>query len=298
MPADLDSSTSQGAVDTVSETSTATDDSVWESYPDYASSEAGNTPEIAHLNQGNPDSPNGWGDYDPADYDQYDGDDWGNDYGETAGSGDEEPDPWGDAYPDAAYPADSSNDTRRDDAHEAFQPASPAADGGTDIGQPDDAPANAADSENVLSPEQERISALETENADVKQQLADARQEVADLKANYGARLDRLERGETGKSRTEDEAHQLQAIEEQAQPEESQRKEAELSEQPRLAWSNESAGLAAAVGTAAFVVAGDFMASVPAEVAGGIGSALAIGASAVAWWRKRREVNDADRSRQ
>jgi hypothetical protein len=188
MPADLDSSTSQGAVDTVSETSTATDDSVWESYPDYASSEAGNTPEIAHLNQGNPDSPNGWGDYDPADYDQYDNEDnWGDDYGETAGSGDDdEPDPWGDTYPDAAYPADSGYATGRDDAQETVHP--------------DQTPANAADREHAPSPEQERISALEAELADSKQQIADLKASndektarIDELKASTDARMDRFE---------------------------------------------------------------------------------------------------------
>src|ERR1700677_2655216 len=218
MSADLDSSTNPRAGDTASgsETSTATDDSGWDNYPDSASSEAGNTPEIAHLNQGNPDSPNGWGDYDPTDYDQYDDQD--DDWGETATGYNEEPDPWGDTYPDAAYPADSSNDTGRVDTEETVQSDDPAADRGTDNSQPDQAPADAADSEHSPTPEQERISALETENADVKQQLvdarqevADARQEIADLKANFGTRLDRLERGEKDKSGTDDEAHQLQA---------------------------------------------------------------------------------------
>ena len=173
MPADLDSSTSQGAVDTasVSETSTTTDDSGWASYPDYASSETGNTPEIANLNQGNPDSPNGWGDYDPADYGQYtDEDDWGDDYGETADSGDdEEPDPWGETYPDAAYPAESGTD-------------------------------NAADDEHALSPEQDRISTLEAELAESKQQIADLEASndekttrIDQLKASTDARMDRFE---------------------------------------------------------------------------------------------------------
>src|ERR1700677_501015 len=121
MSADLDSSTSQGAVDTasVSETSPATDDSGWDNYPDSASSEAGNTPEIAHLNQGNPQSPNGWRDYDPADYDQYaDEDDCGGDYGETADSGNDEPVPWGDTSPDAASRTYSSNGSIRVDGRE------------------------------------------------------------------------------------------------------------------------------------------------------------------------------------
>jgi hypothetical protein len=212
MSAELDSSTSQGAVDTasVSETSTATDDSGWESYPDYASSEAGNTPEVAQLNQGNPDSPNGWGDYDPADYDQYDGEDggWGDDYGETAGSGDDEdPDPWGEAYPDAAYSADSSKDTGRDGGQETPQLGDPAADSGTGNGQPDESPAKAEESEQALTPEHERISALESELAESKQQIADlkasndelktSKDEQAarfdELKASTDARMDRFE---------------------------------------------------------------------------------------------------------
>src|ERR1700678_4231207 len=196
MSADLDSSTSQGAVDTasVSETSTATDDSGWDNYPDSASSEAGNTPEIAHLNQGNPDSPNGWGDYDPADYDQYaDEDDCGDDYGETADSGNDEHDPWGDTYPDAA-----GKGVARVDEPETLQPDSPAADSGTDNGQLDQNPANAAESEHRPTAEQQRISVLKTKNADTEQkltdtqqqlsdtqkQLADTQQQIADLKAS------------------------------------------------------------------------------------------------------------------
>jgi uncharacterized coiled-coil protein SlyX len=156
---------------------------------------------VEHARPGQPRQPNGWGDYHPADYDQYhDEDNWSDDYGETAGG--DEPDPWGDTYPDAAYPADSNNHTRRDDAH-APQPGDPAADSGTDNGQPDESPAQAADSENVLSPEQERIHALETENADARHTIADlqeknaaANQQIADLKADKDeltARLDLIE---------------------------------------------------------------------------------------------------------
>jgi hypothetical protein len=79
---------------------------------------------VEHARPGQPRQPNGWGDYHPADYDQYhDEDNWSDDYGETAGG--DEPDPWGDTYPDAAYPADSNNHTRRDDAHEPPSPATP-----------------------------------------------------------------------------------------------------------------------------------------------------------------------------
>jgi hypothetical protein len=264
MPADWDSSTSQGAVDTasISETRTATGDSDWDSYPDYASSEDGNTPEIAHLNQGNPDSPNGWGDYHPADYDQYDEDGWGDDYSETADSGDSDgPDPWGDTYPDAAYPADSSNDTRRDDGRQDSirehkptpdadidadaeqrnqdQPVVEGADhvlpseqqritapeaenadanqkiaeleakndeqaAQLDADQPDQAESAGVDTSDRLSPEQQQIHALETENADARQTIADlqeknaaANQQIADLKADKDeltARLDLIER--------------------------------------------------------------------------------------------------------
>jgi uncharacterized coiled-coil protein SlyX len=83
------------------------------------------------------------------------------------------------------------------------QPGDPAADSGTDNGQPDESPAQAADSENVLSPEQERIHALETENADARHTIADlqeknaaANQQIADLKADKDeltARLDLIE---------------------------------------------------------------------------------------------------------
>src|SRR5580698_8226762 len=154
MPADWDSSTTQGAVDTasLSETSTAT--------------------EIPHLNQGNPDSPNGWADYDPADYDQYDEDDWGDDHGETAGSGDDEPDPWGDTYPDAAYPANSSNDTGRDDGRQdSIREDKLAPDDGidADAGQSDQGQPVVEAAEDAMSSEQQRITALEAENAGANQ---------------------------------------------------------------------------------------------------------------------------------
>jgi hypothetical protein len=220
MPADWDSSTSQGAVDTasVSETSTATDDSGWESYPDYASSEGGNTPEVAQLNQGNPDSPNGWGDYDPADYDQYDDqDNWG-DYGETAGSSDDEPDPWGDTYPDAANYADldSVGTSSPDGRQGSIREDKPAADAGIDAAaaQPDQDQAAVENSEHALSPEQQRIAALEAENADARQQIADSGQRITELEAEkdqqtarldeQATRLDRIEKLLTGSDTSPD----------------------------------------------------------------------------------------------
>jgi uncharacterized coiled-coil protein SlyX len=321
MSADLDTSTSQGAVDTasVSETSTTTtDDSVWESYPDNASSEAGNTPEIAHLNQGNPDSPNGWGDYDPADYDQYDNEnDWGDDYGETAGGGDdEEPDPWGGTYPDAAYPADSSNDTGRVETQETDRTDPAAADSGTDNGEPDQEPADAADSEHPPTAEQQRISALETKNADTQQQLsetqqqlsdtqkqlADTQQQIADLKAS----VEQLRKDDSGpeskpppRAVDRDKPHDADSSASETRPLDSTRRALSETEKDAGAdkhekerpdwWSDAKLGLygAAAAAGPSIADAAVHPEAIPMLVAGGAMIATAT-ASVVAWRERRR----------
>jgi uncharacterized coiled-coil protein SlyX len=278
MPADWDSSTTQGAVDTasLSETSTAT--------------------EIPHLNQGNPDSPNGWADYDPADYDQYDEDDWGDDHSETAGSGDDEPDPWGDTYPDAAFPADSSS---RLDAQETVQADPPAADNGTDNRQPDQNSANTAESEYPPTAEQQRISALETKNADTEQkltdtqqqlsdtqkQLADTQQQIADLKAS----VEQLRKDNSGLDSSASEIRLFDSAE-RALPEAEKDEGADKHEKERPDWwSDAKLGLygAAAAAGPSIADAAVHPEAIPMLVAGGAMIATAT-ASVVAWRERRR----------
>jgi len=320
MPADLDGSTSQGAVDTasISETSTATYDVAWDNYPDYASSEAGNTPEVAHLNQGNPDSPNGWGDYDPAEYDHYnDEDNWGDDYGETAGSdAGDEPDPWGDTYPDAAHPADSNNGTGCDDGQETLQPDPPAAESGTYNGQPDQNPANAAENEHPPTPEQQRISALETKNADTEQkltdtqqrlsdtqkQLADTQRQIADLKASV-EQLRKDNSGPDSKPPPEtverDKPHETDSSASETRPLDSTQRALPETEKDAGAdkhekerpdwWSDAKLGLYGATAAAGPSIADAAVhpEAIPMLVAGGAMIATAT-ASVVAWRERRR----------
>jgi hypothetical protein len=93
-----------------------------------------------------------------------------------------------DTEPGTANHADAGDGTRSPGTGDNLQHDEHGTDRGADS-QPDQTGLAEADAEHTLSPEQQRISALEAENAD-------ARQQIADLKADneaQAARLDRIE---------------------------------------------------------------------------------------------------------
>lgn len=214
----------------------------------------------------------------------------------------ESPDP-ADSRAEPAVSQEDAPENHAQDTDSASHHQDPAA--ATDE-NPDPAGSNlaAAETNPDLSSEQHQPSAdaeatpdlkqLTEENAELKQRLTamEARFErINDLEERLGI----LERSESDRS-SANEADQLQAVDDRTQPEENSKAKAERVEQPRSGWSNEAVGFAAALSGGALTVAGDFMSAVPAEVAGGVGSAVAVGASAVSWWRKHKEVKDANRS--
>jgi hypothetical protein len=199
MAADWDSSSGADAV-TISETSAGTGDhDAGDTDPDLANYDSGNDPDTAYRTQGTSDSPDRLGNVvgeDP-DENQLEYGDHADEYGElpeTSESGDLL-DMWGDTDPDAANYADldsiGTGSPDRDDA----QPDHDAdADRQEQVQQADPG------AEHARTPELERIDALEAENADSRQQLADANQRIAGLEAELkavkdeqSARFDRLE---------------------------------------------------------------------------------------------------------
>jgi hypothetical protein len=196
--ADWDSSGSDAGADTIrfSETSATT----YDIDPDAANYAAGNDPDTAYRNQGGTDSPNGWGSHAGLDdHQENDG------YADGADEHDQPreerydndtPDLWGDTDPDSALYADldakgtGSPDGRQDSDREDRPEANPDADQSSLEQYAEE------NAEQTASPEQQRISALETENASAQQRIADADQKIAELEAKndeQAARLDRIE---------------------------------------------------------------------------------------------------------
>jgi hypothetical protein len=234
--ADWDSSGTDAGTDTIeiSKTSTADTADAYDVDPDTENYAAGNDPDIACRNQGRPDSPNGWGSNASADgHQENDGYVQGDHYAEGTGEHDEPredaydgdtADLWGDTDPDAANYADldgigtGSLDGRQDSVREDEPDASPDAD---QPGQDQHVEGNA---ERTLSPEQQRVNALEADNADAKQQIAEANQKIAELEAKndeqatqlneqgaqlneQAARLDRIEQLLAGSEKNPDDAN-------------------------------------------------------------------------------------------
>jgi len=190
MTAHWDNTGSDVGADTVkiSETSTAVNADAYDIDPDTENYAAGLDPDVAYRNQGRADSPNGWSSQ--AQVDSHPDNHGHESYAEGTGeddeshegdSNDETPDLWGDTDPDAANYADldghdtSNPDGQQDGIHED----KPAPEGAPDADTAKDRQAD-EHAERVTSPKQERIDALEAENAAAREQLADARQQITD----------------------------------------------------------------------------------------------------------------------
>jgi hypothetical protein len=174
----------------ISETGVATAENIdaYDIDPDIENYAAGNNPETAYRDQGNPDSPNGWSSYASEDVYEETGLAEGDDYGDVADQyteldepdgPSESPDLWGDTDPDAAnYPGPDGQSAASPDERES-----------PDHGEPTPARDVGADTD-------QRISVLEAEKADTTQKLAEAEQKIANLEAKneaLTARLDRFE---------------------------------------------------------------------------------------------------------
>jgi hypothetical protein len=176
-----------GNTDTVniSEASPALD-AAYDADPDIENYAAGNNPETAYRDQDRTDGPNSWSSY--TNHDNYQGNKHGDDAAEgtgprETGSTSQRSDLWGDTDPDAQNYADIDRyGASRADLPNSPGQGEPSPVGDVDSGRPDQAQPGEAGTERELSPEQQRISALEADNAGVKQRLADATQETADAK--------------------------------------------------------------------------------------------------------------------
>jgi hypothetical protein len=172
---------------TISETRVAAGDSsdAYDVDPDVENYAAGNSPETAYRNQGNPDGSNGWSRFvsegaheETGEGDYGDGADQYAELDETHGAS-EAPDLWGDIHPDTAnYPgldsqAAASAEERESPDHRESEPDR---DDGADTDQ--------------------RISALE----------AKFEAKLADMKAEYDARFEEM-RAESGQVRETASAH-------------------------------------------------------------------------------------------
>jgi hypothetical protein len=339
----------------ISETRTASSADAYDIDPDAENYAAGNDPDIAYRNQGRADSPNGWASHPGADgYQENDGHLQG-DYGEGIGDHDEPqedgyddgpPDLWGDTDPDAANYADldrigtgspdrqqSPREDRSETDHDADtdarqpgqdQPAHADADQAPpperrtsepEADQLDRAEPAAADTGERLSPEQQRINALEAENADTKQRMADleeknadASQQIADLKAvkdEQAIRLDRIEQllasadlraGDAGAAdRGADESdatrHQDASLDERAGTR--QGNDAKRDEQTRWrrAVSSDNVGIAGTLVGAADTVAQFAMHATPEGMVGLGAMALGLASVGLAKAEKRRKEN-------
>jgi hypothetical protein len=172
---------------TISETRVDAGDSsdAYDVDPDIENYAAGNSPETAYRNQGNPDGPNGWirfvseGAHEETGGGDYgDGADQHTELDETHGAGGA-PDLWGDIHPDAAnYPGLDGQGAAGPEAREGpdHRESEPDRDGGADTDQ--------------------RISALE----------AKFEAKLADMKAEYDARFEEM-RAESGQVRETASAH-------------------------------------------------------------------------------------------
>jgi len=207
MAADWDSSSGADAV-TISETSASIGDyELGDIDPDLANYDGGNDPDTAYSTQGTPDSPDRLDKIAGEDLDDGNQPDYGghaDEYGELPETGEHGQllDMWGDTDPDAANYADLDGiGTGGPDGDDAKHDEDRGGDADADRrDEPQQADAHA---DQHQTPAQERIDALEAENADARQQIADANQKItaadqkiAELQAKDDektARLDRFE---------------------------------------------------------------------------------------------------------
>ena len=212
MAADWDNSSYDADTDTVKISDTSTSSAAADTYeadPDAENYAAGNDPETAYQNQGRPDSPNGLSSYDGDNSD----DAWDSqgDYPDTTDENaeadeishdDQATNWWGDTDPDAANYADIDSPDTLADGQDSTHKTTANAVEEADTSQQDQDQHAEEIPERALPPEQ-RLSALEAENADARQQIIDANQKIADLEAKnteqatqldeQSARLDRIE---------------------------------------------------------------------------------------------------------
>lgn len=167
-----------------------------------------------------------------------------------------------------------------------------------------DAPGSRADTEQVPSPEAERIRALETTDTD-------AQREIADLKASKAELTERADRQQAENARlsksVEDLTTRLERLEQNMRGDDvpkvtqgreldrDQVAEKEAKRAPdRHLWRSNEAIAWATVGAGVAVTTGaDFLGSAPATYAGIGANVLAFAAASVGFYRKSREVRDA-----
>jgi hypothetical protein len=321
--ADWDSSGADAHADavTISETSASTTGyDVGDIDPDLANYDSGNDPDTAYRTQGTPDSPDRLDNVAREDPDgnQPDYGDHADEHSELPETGDSGQllDMWGDTDPDAANYADldgiGTGSPNRDDA----QPDHDAdADRQEQVQQAD------VSAEHVGAPEQERIDAEEAENADSRQQLADANQKIAGLEAELkavkdeqGARLDRLEQLAASSQRPPENAmapdqapDRPGATVEQHEPPDSSTgkhlseitgnnngdKQVNAYDARHTRWrhlaSTENVGLAGAVVSATDMVAQFAMHASPEGIVGLTGAAIGVAAAYMAKWDRKKE---------
>jgi hypothetical protein len=331
MAADWDSSSGAGVhadVVTVSETGASTGDyDVGDIDPDLANYDGGNDPDTAYRTQGTPDSPDRLDNIagaDPDDGSEAAYGDSADEYGElpaTSESG-QVLDMWGDTDPDAANYADL-------DGIGAGSPDRHDAQSGDDADADHQDHAQQADAsvEHVRTPDQERIDALEAENAESRQQLADANQKIgtadqkiagleAELKAvkdEQGARLDRLEQLLAAQRPAENGRAPDQVLDKSSAPvdqheiadsapgrhlsEIAEKKDGDVGvsgdDAEHHGWrhltSTENVGLAGAVVGATDVVAQFAMHASPEGMIGLTAAAISVAAAYMAKWDKKKE---------
>jgi hypothetical protein len=200
-------------------------------------------------------------------------------------------------------------------------PASPAQDedpgeapGGTltehaddDADPPRTEDASGPDADHAETPEADagRISALEAENADLKQQLADLRagndvrmgrfeQQLADLERQSGSPQSGLERQEHT-SQAEQSTDLFDREHDSAQRDDS-KADAEKVQRRRLP-SDEALTLGAAAAGGVITTVSDYAPFLHADVAGVTASVVAVGAAGLTWMRARREAKHAHQSK-
>jgi uncharacterized coiled-coil protein SlyX len=168
----------------------------WDTDPDEQNYANGNNPEIAWRNQGNPDSPNGWGHTTDTSTQHGDTADQAGQPADTAGSG-EQADSWGEdpdlqnyphwdqTTPDLGIPetaADGQVDASADQPESGYNTLDASTSQSPDHGAGvQEQPENTA----ATSPEQQRTGNPEADNADSRQQIADANQKINDLETKY-----------------------------------------------------------------------------------------------------------------
>lgn len=286
---------------------------------DAANYAAGNDPETAWRNQGNPDSPNGLGCQGGDDSASKPHDDpvEGHDADIEAilGENDHLPEPRtrqeaaADAWdrPDQT-PGETLTQNRNADQTARGQHPYRAAehDKTSEQASHDDGDASAADqaadTDDALH---QRLADLESANAELKTENTQLSRGMAELEtgnADLGKRIAEVEaRNDTLEARLErleqkadDPA--LAAMRNSGQDAQTVAEEAKKQQPDRPEWrSNEAVGLAAAVSGGIVTTIADYWSALPATYAGIAASALGIGAATVGWYRKHREVKDAHR---